>query len=137
MSAQDSPVCGLAAGRFSTFTARAGRAGTVPLSGLTPESGQTCGAAGVGEELTPEPPPELVPAGGLAAERAPRPPITAAAATPPAATSTITREVRTARPLLVGLIGRPFLRGRCSRVRRERLDGIGRRRAPQTPRRGD
>ena len=57
MSAESSPVCGRASGRFSTFTASAGRFGTTPWVSVTPVSGQTGGGVGVGLE-------EGEPAGG-------------------------------------------------------------------------
>src|SRR5919198_2803072 len=56
MSAHDRPVWGREAGRFSTFTARAGRLGT--LGRVTPVSGQSFrgGEAPAGDPLW-EPPP--------------------------------------------------------------------------------
>src|SRR6266571_2126608 len=46
MSANDSPVCGRAAGMFSTFTASAGRFGTLPPFGPRPVRGQIGGGGG-------------------------------------------------------------------------------------------
>src|SRR6478672_2401288 len=54
MSDQLSPVCGRAAGRFSTFTARAGRFGTTPPCARTPVRGQIRWTGlGVGLAWTP------------------------------------------------------------------------------------
>src|SRR5439155_17854845 len=102
MSAHDSPVWGLAAGRFSTLMARAGLSGTVPFEGSTPVSGHTEGGGeGVGEG-------DVGVVGGgplLAALTLPAlcPRKTTAPAAPPARTRTVTT-LSTIRPRLVGLM---------------------------------
>src|SRR5947207_3235807 len=86
MSAQDSPVWGRAAGRFSTFTARARRSGT-ELFGASPVRGHTGG--GGDDEAPGEDPPSLPLATGTPA----LPPRNSTApATPPATTSVTTIE---------------------------------------------
>src|SRR6266571_6454079 len=102
MSAHDSPVWGLAAGRFSTLMARAGLSGTVPPEGSTPLSGHTDGGGegvdeGDGDWVDGGPPlaPLPLPA------RCPRK--TTAPAAPPARTRTVTT-LSTIRPRLVGLM---------------------------------
>src|SRR3954447_2377743 len=44
MSAESSPACGRAAGRFSTLTASAGRSGTLPPGAASPVSGHIGGS---------------------------------------------------------------------------------------------
>src|SRR5215471_4728495 len=93
MSAQDSPVCGRSAGRFSTLTAKAGRPGTFPFAGGSPVSGHTGGGADGEEEG------EVTPSLPLA--RGPTPALpprnTMAPATPPATMRVATTEATTPR----------------------------------------
>src|SRR6266571_2478093 len=98
MSAHDSPVWGLASGRFSTLMARAGLRGTVPFEGSAPVSGHTAGGGeGDGGVVEGGPPLATLPLPALWPRNATAP------AAPPARTRTVTTP-STTRPRLVGLI---------------------------------
>src|SRR6266511_5179350 len=99
MSAQDRPVCGRAAGRFSTLTASAGREGTGDF-GLRPERGHSGGGGGV---VCPplDPPGARPPADGPVP---PLPPSAITAPTPPAIRTSRTNKPSVIRPRLVRLI---------------------------------
>src|SRR5213080_1528269 len=84
MSAFESPVWGRTDGRFSTFTASAGRFGTVGVVGSRPVSGQSFGGGGG------EPP---WPAASLPGASGPKPDFPAATRTPTTIPTTTTRPI--------------------------------------------
>src|SRR6266511_2071425 len=96
MTANDSPVWGRAEGRFSTLTARAGRAGTA-VSSFTPDSGQIGGSAGVVE-------PGVVGVLPVPCVSPTLPPRRTTAPMPPPISKTVTTTPSAARPRVVRLI---------------------------------
>src|SRR3989442_12209260 len=111
MWAQDKPVCGRAAGRFSTLTVRAGRTGTLPERGARPLNGHTGGGA---DGELPLPPGEFPAAAGPWE----RPPRNTTATARAATTATMLTTPIATRPRLVAVMGgASLIRGDMERAR--------------------